>query len=57
MNTNDQVSWEDSALKFDRLVAGRADEELCREIKDAVRSLENIKVRDLMKRLSNVKAS
>jgi 2-methylcitrate dehydratase len=50
-------TWADSALKFDRLVAGRADEKLCREIKDAVRSLENIQVRELMKLLSNVKAS
>ena len=29
--------------KFDRLVAGRLEEGLCREIKDAVRSLENIR--------------
>ncbi len=29
-------SWEESVEKFDRLVAGRADEGLCREIKDAV---------------------
>ncbi len=50
-------TWEDSALKFDRLVAGRADEGLCREIKDAVRSLENIQVKDLMKLLNHVKAS
>jgi 2-methylcitrate dehydratase len=50
-------TWEDSARKFDRLVAGRADEGLCREIKDAVRSLENIQVRDLMKLLGQVKAS
>jgi 2-methylcitrate dehydratase len=49
-------TWEDSARKFDRLVAGRADEGLCREIKDAVRSLENIQVRDLMKLLGRVKA-
>jgi 2-methylcitrate dehydratase len=49
-------TWEDSARKFDRLVAGRADEGLCRETKDAVRSLENIQVRDLMKLLDRVKA-
>jgi len=29
---------------------------LCREIKDAVRSVENIQVRDLMKLLGRVKA-
>jgi 2-methylcitrate dehydratase len=50
-------TWEDSALKFDKLVAGRVDEGLCREIKDAVRSLENIQVKDLMKLLNYVKAS
>jgi 2-methylcitrate dehydratase len=49
-------TWEDSAKKFDKLVAGRADEGLCREIKDAVRSLEDIQVGDLMKLLGNVKS-
>jgi 2-methylcitrate dehydratase len=49
-------TWEDSVEKFDRLVAGRADEGLCREIKDAVRSLENIQVRDLMQLLGRVTA-
>ena len=44
-------TWEVSVEKFDRLVAGRVDEGLCREIKDAVRSLENIQVRDLLKLL------
>jgi 2-methylcitrate dehydratase len=50
-------TWEDSIEKFDRLVAGRADQGLCREIKDAVRSLENIQVKDLMKLLNYVKVS
>ena len=50
-------TWEDSVEKFDRLVAGRADDVLSREIKDAVRSVENIQVRDLMKLLGNVKAA
>jgi 2-methylcitrate dehydratase len=49
-------TWEESAKKFDKLVAGRADEGLGQEIKDAVRSLEDIQVRDLMKLLSRVKA-
>jgi 2-methylcitrate dehydratase len=49
-------TWEDSVEKFDKLAAGRADEGLCREIKYAVRSLENIQVRDLMKLLDRVKA-
>lgn len=35
---------------------GRADEVLFGEIKDAVRSIENIQVRDLMKLLGSVKA-
>jgi 2-methylcitrate dehydratase len=49
-------TWEDSVEKFDRLVDGRVDIGLGREIKDAVRSLENIQVRDLTKLLSSVKA-
>jgi 2-methylcitrate dehydratase len=49
-------TWEDAVQKFDRLVAGRIDEELSREIKDAVHSVENIQVRDLMKLLGTVKA-
>ena len=50
-------TWDEIGAKFDRLVAGRVDEGLCREIKDAVRSLENIQVKDLMKLLGYVKAS
>ena len=53
---SDPFTWEDSAKKFDRLVAGRADEGLCNEIKDAVRSIENIQARDLLKLLSRAKA-
>jgi hypothetical protein len=34
--------------KFDRLVAGRIDDGLSKQIKDAVRSLESIQVSDLM---------
>jgi 2-methylcitrate dehydratase len=49
-------TWEDSVEKFDRLVAGRADEGVCREIKGAVRSLETIQVADLMHPLGRVKA-
>jgi len=48
-------TWEDSVEKFDRLVAGRVDVGLRQEIKDAVRSLENIQVSDLMKLLGSVK--
>jgi 2-methylcitrate dehydratase len=50
-------TWDESVEKFDKLVAGHADKGLCREIKDAVRSLENIQVKELMKLLNYVKAS
>jgi 2-methylcitrate dehydratase len=55
--TTRPFTWDEIGAKFDKLVAGRADEGLCREIKDAVRSLENIQVKDLMKLLNHVKAS
>ena len=48
-------TWDDSVEKFDRLVAGRVDEGLRGEIKDAVRSLESIQVKDLMTLLSSIK--
>ncbi|MGB7011856.1 MAG: MmgE/PrpD family protein [Pseudolabrys sp.] len=48
-------TWEESVEKFDRLTAGHADEGTCREIKDAVHSLENIQVVDLMALLGRVK--
>ena len=50
-------NWDDEVEKFDNLTAGRADAGLLREIKDAVRSIENIQVRDLMKLLGGVKAA
>jgi 2-methylcitrate dehydratase len=50
-------TWEEEVEKFDSLVAGRADEGLFGEIKDAVRSIENIQVRDLMKLLGGVRAA
>src|ERR1700720_42640 len=50
-------TWEEEVEKFDRLVAGRAADALSQEIKDAVRSVENIQVRDLMKLLGRVKAA
>jgi 2-methylcitrate dehydratase len=49
-------TWEDVVEKFDRLVAGRIDEGLSREIRDAVYSVENIEVRDLMKLLGSIQA-
>ena len=51
---SDPFTWEDAVEKFDRLVAGRADESESREIKDAVRSLESIQVKDLMQLLGRV---
>jgi 2-methylcitrate dehydratase len=50
-------TWQDAVEKFDRLVAGLIDAGLSGEIKDAVRSVENIQVRDLMKLLGTVTAS
>jgi 2-methylcitrate dehydratase len=50
-------TWEESVEKFDKLVSGRLDAGLAREIKDAVRSLETIQVGDLMKLLAHVQAS
>ena len=40
--------------KFDQLTADRIDIDLANEIKDAVHSLENIKVKDLMALLARV---
>ena len=54
---SDPFSWKDSVEKFDRLVAGRADEGLSREIKDAVGSLETIQVKSLMQLLGRVTSS
>jgi 2-methylcitrate dehydratase len=53
---SDPFTWEDSAEKFDRLVAGRADERLCNDIKDAVRSIESIQVRELLNLLGRANA-
>ena len=49
-------TWEDEVEKFDRLVAGRVDDTLCQEIKEAVRTLEGIQVKDLMELLSRAQA-
>src|ERR1700739_1532643 len=50
-------TWEDSVEKFDKLVAGRIDEGLSREVKEAVVSLQNIQVGALMKLLARVGAA
>jgi 2-methylcitrate dehydratase len=49
-------TWDDVTGKFDRLVAGRVDTDLATQIKDAVRSVENIQVKDLMTLLARVRA-
>jgi len=51
---SDPFTWEDSVAKFDKLTAGRADDAVCEEIKDTVRSLEHIQVSDLMTLLGRV---
>jgi 2-methylcitrate dehydratase len=48
-------TWEESVEKFDRLAAGHVDDGTCREIKDAVHSLESIQVADLMALLGRMK--
>jgi 2-methylcitrate dehydratase len=50
-------TWDESVQKFDRLVAGRVDKGLSREIKDAVHSIESIQVRDLMKLLGSIRVA
>jgi 2-methylcitrate dehydratase len=47
-------TWEDAVEKFDALVAGRIDNSLSSEIKNAVHLVENIRVRDLMNLLGHV---
>jgi len=52
---SDPFTWQDAVDKFDRLAAGRVEETLGGEIKDAVRSLDNIQMADLMQLLVRVK--
>ena len=52
---SDPFTWQDAVNKFDRLAAGRVEETLSGEIKDAVRSLDNIQIADLMQLLVRVK--
>jgi 2-methylcitrate dehydratase len=49
-------TWDEEVSKFDQLVAGRIDNDLATEIKDAVRSLDHIDVSDLMTLLARVRA-
>jgi 2-methylcitrate dehydratase len=48
-------TWDDIVGKFDQLVAGRIDSDLANEIKEAVRSVEQIQVKDLMALLAGVR--
>ena len=50
-------TWKDSVEKFDQLVTGRIDRYLSEDIKEAVRSLETIQVRELAKLLNHVHVS
>jgi 2-methylcitrate dehydratase len=50
-------TWKDSVEKFDQLVTGRIDGYLSEDIKEAVRSLETIQVRELAKLLNHVRVS
>jgi 2-methylcitrate dehydratase len=47
-------SWEEISAKFDKLTAGHVGAQLSWDIKNAVRSLENIQVSDLTKLLAEV---
>src|SRR5271165_2370060 len=47
-------TWEEVEAKFDKLAAGHATEKSRQKIKDAVRSLDDIQVSDLMKMLSEL---
>jgi hypothetical protein len=49
-----RLAFTANAGKFDQLTADRIDSDLANEIKDAVRSLELIKVRDLMTLLARI---
>ena len=48
-------NWKEIEAKFDKLAAGHAAEKSCQKVKNAVRSLEDIQVSDLMKILSELK--
>jgi 2-methylcitrate dehydratase len=50
-------TWADVVGKFDQLTVGRVDGDLANQIKDAVRSLEDIQVKDLMTLLARVPVS
>ena len=47
-------TWEEISAKFDKLAAGHVGAQLSRDIKDAVRSLEDVQVSDLTKLLREI---
>jgi len=47
-------TWEEISAKFDKLASGHLDAKLNQDVKNAVRSLENIQVSDLTKLLGEV---
>jgi len=47
-------TWDEIVAKLDDLATDHADEGLCKEIAGAVRSLESIRVKDLMNLLARV---
>jgi 2-methylcitrate dehydratase len=53
-SANRPFTWKEIEAKFDKLAAGHVDEKMRQQIKRAVRSLENIQVKDLMRLLSKV---
>jgi 2-methylcitrate dehydratase len=48
-------TWDDVVGKFDQLVAGRIGSDLANQIKETVRSVEQIQVKDLMAVLTRVR--
>jgi 2-methylcitrate dehydratase len=50
-------TWEESVEKFERLTANRIDDGLSRELQHAVKSLESIRIIDLMKLLGHIRAN
>jgi hydroxypyruvate isomerase len=57
LSTVAAFTWNDATAKFDQLTAGRIDGELAKKIKEAVRSLDQIQVKDLAALLARVRVS
>ena len=47
-------TWEEISAKFDKLVTGHVGAQLSQNIKDAVRSLEDVQLSDLTKLLREI---